>query len=138
MSLRSPRPAATRAIQVLFLYFHQAYSLLILRASEPLRIMTEMQYKYTYPVIDRELRNFLAFVLLLLAVVAVAAAIGSVSGVNTTAINAQTMGFPANTVQPLVPPQAQEHIDEHVPIRWIEDPTDPIIDDPIVEPPAEM
>lgn len=97
-----------------------------------------MQHKYTYPVIGQALRDFLAFVLLLLAVVTVAAAIGSVSGVDTGAIDAQTMGFPSDTVQPLVPPQAQEHIDEHVPIRWIEDPTDPIIDDPIVEPPAEM
>lgn len=77
-----------------------------------------MAHKYTYPVIDRALRDFLMFVLMLLTVVAVAMAIGTVSGVDTAAINAQTMGFPSDTVQPLVPPQAQEHIDEHVRTIW--------------------
>lgn len=36
-----------------------------------------MAHKYTYPVVDRALRNFLMFVLVLIAVVAVATAVGT-------------------------------------------------------------
>lgn len=36
-----------------------------------------MAYKYTYPVVDRALRNFLMFVLVLMALVAVAMTLGA-------------------------------------------------------------
>ena len=68
-----------------------------------------MAHNYTYPVIDRSLRDFLAFLFMLLAVVAVAAAIGTVSGVDTSAIDAQTMGVPDHVLDK-TPDQADEHI----------------------------
>lgn len=56
-----------------------------------------MAYKYTYPVVDRALRNFLVFVLVLMTVVAVAAAIQITFGVDVTAggllSDAPVMGF---------------------------------------------
>lgn len=44
-----------------------------------------MAYKYTYPVLDRALRNFLVFVFVLMAVVTVVAAIAITFGVDVTA-----------------------------------------------------
>ena len=43
-----------------------------------------MAYKYTYPVVDRALRNFLVFVFVLMAVVVVAMAIQITYGVDVT------------------------------------------------------
>ena len=73
-----------------------------------------MAYKYTYPVVERALRNILVFVFVLMTVVAVVMAIGTVSGVDTSATDAQTIGFPS-VVQESVSAQGQEHIDKHVP-----------------------
>lgn len=70
-----------------------------------------MSYKYTYPVVNRALRNFLVFVLVLLAVVTIAAAIGTVSGIDTD-IKAQTMGvggFPDDVLDK-TPDVADEHL----------------------------
>lgn len=54
-----------------------------------------MEYKYTYPVIDRSLRNFLIFMFVLMAVVAVTMAIQIIYGVGTSGLlsEAQPMGF---------------------------------------------
>lgn len=68
-----------------------------------------MAHKHTYPVIDRSLRDFLAFLLMLLAVVTIATAIASVSDVDTGAIDAQIMGVP-DPVLDKTPDQADEHI----------------------------
>lgn len=68
-----------------------------------------MAHKHTYPVIDRSLRDFLAFLLMLLAVVTIATAIASVSGVDTGAIDAQIMGVPDHVLDK-TPDQADEHI----------------------------
>ena len=81
-----------------------------------------MQYKYTYPVIDRSLRDFLAFLLMFLAVVAVAAAIGTVSGVDTSAIDAQTMGIPVHAFEK-IPDHAQDRVPGYT-IQPIDDESD--------------
>lgn len=59
--------------------------------------MIEMTYKYAYPVIGRELQQFLSFLLMLLVVVALAGSIGATSGVDMTAGElgeVQTAGVP--------------------------------------------
>lgn len=48
------------------------------------RIVTEMAYKYTSSVVDRPLRSFLVFMLVLMAVVAVTMAIQITYGVDVT------------------------------------------------------
>lgn len=68
-----------------------------------------MQHKYTYSGVDRALRDFLAFLLMLLTVVVVAAAIGIVSGVDTGAIDTQMMGLPVHTFEK-IPDQAQDRV----------------------------
>lgn len=40
-----------------------------------------MAYKYTYPVVDQALRNFLVFVLMLLTVITIAVGMGIAFGV---------------------------------------------------------
>lgn len=47
--------------------------------------MTEIVHKYTYPVVDLALRNFLMFVFVLMAIVAVAMAIQITFGVDVMA-----------------------------------------------------
>ena len=60
----------------------EPYSILILQnLTVSSRVVTKIAYKYTYPVVDRALRNFLVFVFMLLTVVTVAVGMGIAFGV---------------------------------------------------------